>query len=54
MNPYPQPDILSNALAISNTVDAKAIVEQGFKDKEIGEQIHNERLTLIQEALDNQ
>lgn len=50
--PYPQAGLLAKALEVSTKVDTKAIVESGFRDAEIGEQVRRKRLSLISAALE--
>jgi len=49
--PYPQVEFLQTILAVSKNIDATQILEQGFRDAEIGEQVHLKRLQLIQDNL---
>jgi tRNA nucleotidyltransferase (CCA-adding enzyme) len=45
--PYPQANLLAKALEASNKVDTRQIVEAGYKDADIGEQVRIKRLQLI-------
>jgi len=47
-NPYPQADVMRKALALCHQVDTRAIVAAGFKDAEIGNQLHAQRLDILQ------
>ncbi|MDC1529559.1 HD domain-containing protein, partial [Gammaproteobacteria bacterium] len=49
--PYPQVEFLQKILAVSKNIDATQFLEQGFRDAQIGEQIHLKRLQLIQDNL---
>lgn len=50
--PYPQADILRTAQAASSKVDTSGIIAAGYKDAEIGEQVHRKRLDLIRTSLE--
>lgn len=44
---YPQADYLRRAFESYKSVDAKQLVEQGFKGKELGEQLRKQRINKI-------
>ena len=50
-HPYPQADILRRALAVSSGVDTAEIVAAGYRDAEIGVQLHARRLVILTEEL---
>ena len=52
-NPYPQADILRAALAATAAIDTQQILSEGYKDAQIGEQIHRKRLQIIRDNLDD-
>ena len=45
---YPQADILREALNVCQNISTQAIIEKGFVGKQIGEQIHQQRVILVQ------
>jgi tRNA nucleotidyltransferase (CCA-adding enzyme) len=45
--PYPQADILRNALSLCSNVDAREFIEVGYRDAEIGTQLHGRRLEIL-------
>ena len=49
--PYPQAAVMRQALAAAQTVNNRALIEQGFTGKALGEAIQRERLARITEAL---
>lgn len=48
--PYPQAAMLREVLAAARTVDNRALIEQGFSGKALGEAIRRERQSLIARA----
>jgi len=46
-NPYPQASILRKALEACRKVNTDEIIAQGYRDADIGKQVHQRRLALI-------
>ena len=50
--PYPQAQILQRALALCGKVDAGEFIEAGYRDADIGKQMHQRRLEILQSHLE--
>ena len=48
---YPQSEIMKKALSASLNLSTKTIIEQGFTGKQIGEQIHQQRVRLVANSM---
>jgi tRNA nucleotidyltransferase (CCA-adding enzyme) len=46
--PYPQADILRKAHSLCREINAREFVTAGYKDADIGHQLHNKRLQILQ------
>ena len=49
---YPQSNLMRNALELCNDISTQAIIESGYSGKQIGEQIHRQRVSLVKHMND--
>ena len=50
---YPQSDIMRNALAACQDISTKEIIDEGYTGKQIGEQIHRQRVSIVKHMAEN-
>jgi len=51
-NPYPQAGVMQEAYAVCNGIDIQAILADGFRDAAIGDELHQRRLSALQQFLE--
>ncbi len=49
--PYPQAEIMKKALKLCQSIQPKALIEQGYQGKKLGEEIHRQRVSKVKHFL---